>query len=203
MEQKDFRILGLAGSLRQASFHRGIVRAAHEVTPRWMSCENFDLARIPYFNQDTEDEGNPEPVKELREKIRAYDAVLIATPEYDYAIPGVLTSALDWCLRSRHEPTPFHHKPVGLVGASPGGGGTARGQLVLRQILLHPPAYVMPEPQMLIPFSRQKFDVETGDLVDEETRERLGRFLSSLAEWTGRFGEPIKGHQRQAHKGRA
>ena len=57
----------------------------------------------------------------------------------------------------------------------------------MRQILLHPPAYVMPEPQMLIPFSRQKFDVKTGDLVDEETRERLGRFLSSLAEWTGRF----------------
>ena len=105
-----------------------------------MSCENFDLARIPYFNQDLEDEGNPEPVKELREKIRAYDAVLIATPEYDYAIPGVLTAALDWALRSRHDPTPFRHKPVGIVGASPGGGGTARGQMVLRQILLHPPA---------------------------------------------------------------
>jgi len=202
MEQKDFRILGLAGSLRQASFHRGIVRAAHEVAPEWMSCENFDLARIPYFNQDTEDEGNPEPVKELREKIRAYDAVLIATPEYDYAIPGVLTSALDWCLRSRHEPTPFHHKPVGLVVASPGGGGTARGQLVLRQILLHPPAYVMPEPQMLIPFSRQKFDVETGDLVDEETRERLGRFLSSLAEWTHRLEEPTKANRKRARERR-
>ena len=202
MEQKDFRILGLAGSLRQASFHRGIVRAAHEVAPEWMSCENFDLARIPYFNQDTEDEGNPEPVKELREKLRAYDAVLIATPEYDYAIPGVLTSALDWCLRSRHEPTPFRHKPVGLVGASPGGGGTARGQLVLRQILLHPPAYVMPEPQMLIPFSRQKFDPETGDLVDEETRERLGRFLSSLAEWTHRLEEPTKAHRKRARERR-
>jgi len=202
MEQKDFRILGLAGSLRQASFHRGIVRAAHEVAPEWMSCENFDLARIPYFNQDTEDEGNPEPIKELREKIRAYDAVLIATPEYDYAIPGVLTSALDWCLRSRHEPTPFHHKPVGLVGASPGGGGTARGQLVLRQILLHPPAYVMPEPQMLIPYSRQKFDVETGDLVDEETRDRLGRFLSSLAEWTHRLEEPTKANRKRARERR-
>jgi hypothetical protein len=65
MEHKDFRILGLAGSLRRASFHRGIVRAAHEVAPEWMSCENFDLARIPYFNQDLEDEGNPESVKEL------------------------------------------------------------------------------------------------------------------------------------------
>lgn len=64
-------------------------------------------------------------MKELREKIRAYDAVLIATPEYDYAIPGVLTAALDWCLRSRDDPTPVRHKPVGIVGASPGGGGTA------------------------------------------------------------------------------
>jgi NAD(P)H-dependent FMN reductase len=96
MEHKDFRILGLAGSLRRASFHRGIVRAAHEVAPEWMSCEGCDLARIPYFfNQHVEDQGNPEPVKELRERIRAYDDVLTATPEYDYAIPGVLTAALD------------------------------------------------------------------------------------------------------------
>jgi chromate reductase len=142
-------------------------------------------------------------VKELREKIRAYDAVLIVTPEYDYAIPGVLTSALDWCLRSRHEPTPFRHKPVGILGASPGGGGTARGQLVLRQILLHPPAYVMPEPQMLIPFSRQTFDAETGDFLDEETRERLRRFLSALAEWTHRIEGSMETQRRQAREGRA
>src|SRR3712207_5767749 len=196
MEHKDFRILGLAGSLRQASFHRGIVRAAHEVAPEWMGCESFDLSRIPYFNQDLEDEGTPEPVNELREKIRTHDAVLIATPEYDYAIPGVLTAALDWALRSRHDPTPFRHKPVGIVGTSPGGGGTARGQLVLRQILLHPPAYVMPEPQMLIPFSRQKFDGETGDLVDEETRERLRRFLEALVEWSERVCKPTAAYER-------
>jgi chromate reductase len=168
-----------------------------------MSCESFDLARIPYFNQDIEDQGNPEPVRELREKIRAYDAVLIATPKYDYAIPGVLTAALDWALRSRHDPTPFRHKPVGIVGASPGGGGTARGQIVLRQILLHPPAYVMPEPQMLIPFSRQKFDEQTGDLVDEETRERLRHFLSALAAWTQRLEAPMEAHLSQAPERRA
>jgi chromate reductase len=184
MDHKDFRILGLAGSLRRASFHRGILRAAHEVAPEWMSCESFDLARIPYFNQDLEDQGYPEPVEELREKIRAYDAVLIATPEYDYAIPGVLTAALDWALRSRYDRTPFRHKPVGIVGASPGSVGTVRGQMVLRQILLHPPAYMMPEPQMLISFSGQKFDAKTGDLVDEETRERLRRFLEALREWS-------------------
>ena len=196
MNHKGFRILGLAGSLRRASFHRGILRAAHEVGPGWMSCENFDLSRTPYFNQDIEDEGTPEPVEELREKIRTHDAVLIATPEYDYAVPGVLTAALDWALRSRYDPTPFRHKPVGIVGASPGGGGTARGQMVLRQILLHPPAYVMPEPQMLIPFSRQKFDAETGDLVDEETRERLRRFLEALVEWSERVGRPAAAYER-------
>src|SRR5215210_3641464 len=197
MDHRDFRILGLAGSLRQASVHRGLVRAAHEVAPEWMSCESFDLARIPYFNQDLEDQGNPEPVKELREKIRAYDAVLIATPEYDYAIPGVLTSALDWALRSRHDPTPFRHKPVGIVGASPGGAGTARGQMVLRQILLHPPAYVMPEPQMLIPYARVKFDVETGDLTDEQTRERMRRFLDALVEWTERLATRAPARDRR------
>ena len=196
MDHKDFRILGLAGSLRRASFHRGILRAAHEVGPQWMSCESFDMSQMPYFNQDVEDEGNPEPVKDLREKIRTHDAVLIATPEYDYAVPGVLTAALDWALRSPHDRTPLRHKPVRIVGASPGGGGTARGQMVLRQILLHPPAYVMPEPQMLIPFSRQKFDGETGDLVDEETRERLRRFLEALVEWSEQVGKPAAVRER-------
>jgi NAD(P)H-dependent FMN reductase len=75
--------------------------------------------------------------------------------------------------------------------------------MVLRQILLHPPAYVMPEPQMLIPFSHQKFDAGTGDLVDEETRDRLRRFLSALAEWTQRFEEPMKALRRQAREERA
>ena len=196
MDHKHFRILGLAGSLRRASFHRGILRAAREVAPEWMSCESFDLARIPYFNQDVEDQGYPEPVEELREKIRAYEAVLIATPEYDYAIPGVLTAALDWTLRSRYDPTPFRHKPVGIVGASPGGAGTVRGQMVLRQILLHPPAYVMPEPQMLIPLSRQKFDAQTGDLLDEETRDRLRRFLEALVEWSEQVGRSAAAFER-------
>ena len=181
----DFRILGLAGSLRRASFHRGLVRAARELEPEGVTVEPYEkLAEIPFFNQDVEDEDEPAPVRELKEKIREADAVLITTPEYNYAIPGALTTALDWALRS---PSPLRHKPVGIVGASPGGSGTARGQMVLRQILLHAPAYVMPEPQMLIPYSREKFDVERGDLTDEQTRERMRRFLGALVEWTERL----------------
>jgi chromate reductase, NAD(P)H dehydrogenase (quinone) len=188
----DFRILGLAGSLRRASLHRGLVRAARELAPEGVTVEPYELGEIPFFNQDVEDEGDPAPVRDLKKKIRDADAILIATPEYDYAIPGMLTTALDWALRS---PSPLRHKPVGIVGASPGGAGTARGQMVLRQILLHAPAYVMPEPQMLIPYSREKFD-ENGDLVDEETRERMRRFLDTLVKWTERFKESATAYER-------
>ena len=85
---------------------------------------------------------------------------------------------------------------MGIVGTSPGSVGTARGQMVLRQILLHPPAYVMPEPQMLIPFALQRFDERTGDLVDERTRESMRRFLVALVEWTGRFEISLTAHER-------
>jgi chromate reductase len=181
----DFRILGLAGSLRRASLHRDLVRAARELALEGVAIEPYEkLGVLPFFNQDVDDEGDPAPVRELKEKVREADAVLIATPEYENVIPGVLTTALDWALRS---PSPLRHKPVGIVGASPGGAGTARGQMVLRQIVLHAPAYVMPEPQMLIPYAREKFDVETGDLTDEQTRERMRRFLDALVEWADRL----------------
>ena len=193
MESDKFRILGIAGSLRCASFNRGLIRAARELAPEGVVVESYDkLEKIPFFNQDVENEGDPLPVRDLKERVREADAVLIATPEYDYAIPGVLTTALDWALRS---PSPLRHKPVGIVGASPGRVGTARGQMVLRQILLHAPAYVMPEPQMLISNARERFD-EDGDLTDEQTRERMRRFLSALVEWAERLKQPSAAYER-------
>jgi chromate reductase, NAD(P)H dehydrogenase (quinone) len=195
MESDDRKIVGLAGSLRRTSFHRGLIRAARELAPEGVTVEPYErLDEIPFFNQDVEDLGDPAPVREFKEKIRQADAVLIATPEYDYAIPGVLTNALDWALRP---PSPFRHKPVGIVGTSPGSVGTARGQMVLRQILLHPPAYVMPEPQMLIPFALQRFDQQTGDLVDERTRENMRRFLVALVAWIERFEINLTAYERR------
>ena len=195
MESDDRKIVGLAGSLRRTSFHRGLIRAARELAPEGVTVVPYgELDVIPFFNQDIEDRGDPVPVREFKEKIRQADAVLIATPEYDYAIPGVLTNALDWALRP---PSPFRHKPVGIVGTSPGSVGTARGQMVLRQILLHPPAYVMPEPQMLIPFALQRFDQQTGDLVDERTRENMRRFLVALVAWIERFEINLTAYERR------
>jgi chromate reductase len=195
MESDDRKIVGLAGSLRRASFHRGLIRDARELAPGGVTVEPYErLDEIPFFNQDVEDRGDPAPVREFKEKIRQADGVLIATPEYDYAIPGVLTNALDWALRP---PSPFRHKPVRIVGTSPGSVGTARGQMVLRQILLHPPAYVMPEPQMLIPFALQRFDQQTGDLVDERTRENMRRFLVALVAWIERFEINLTAYERR------
>lgn len=186
-ETGTFEILGLAASLKRASINRGLLRAAREVSPEDIGYESFDLGRVPFFNADVEAEGDPEPVAELKRKIAAADAVLIASPEYDYAVPGLLVTALDWALRP---PSPVKHKPVGIIGASPSGAGTTRGQMVLRQILLHAPAYVMPEPQMLVGNARQRFD-ESGNLIDGETRQRLERFILALREWAYRMQAPV------------
>jgi len=118
-----FRILDLVGSLRRASLHRRLIRATRELASEGVAVEPYEkLGKIPFFNQDVEEEGSPTPVRYPKEKIREANAILIATPEYDYAIPGILRAALDWALRS---PSPMRHKPVGILGASPGGAVTA------------------------------------------------------------------------------
>ena len=192
MSEQSFRILGVAASLRRASLNGGLLRAAREMSPEDVVYDGFDLGGMPFFNADVEAEGDPAPVAELKRKIQAADAVLIASPEYDYAVPGVLVTALDWALRP---PTPLRHKPVGIIGASPGASGTARSQMILRQILLHAPAYVMPEPQILVGSARQRFD-EEGNLTDEETRERLERFVVALREWSRRMQSPVEIRER-------
>ncbi len=192
MSEQSFRILGLAASLRRASLNGGLLRAAREMSPEDVVYDGFDLGRMPFFNADVEAEGDPAPVAELKQKIQSADAVLIASPEYDYAVPGVLVTSLDWALRP---PTPLRHKPVGIIGASPGASGTARSQMILRQILLHAPAYVMPEPQILVGSARQRFD-EEGNLTDEETRERLERFVVALREWSRRMQSPVEVRER-------
>ena len=172
MTDGPFRILGIAGSLRRGSFNRGLLRAATEVAPDGVELETFELGSIPLYNEDVRVAGEPAAVGELKERIRAADGLLIATPEYNYSVPGVLKNAIDWASRPPEE-TPLRHKPIGLMGAG-GTYGTARSQLALRQVFLFTRSYVLPEPELYVVNAREKFD-QDGNLQDEPTRQLVPR----------------------------
>jgi chromate reductase, NAD(P)H dehydrogenase (quinone) len=174
--------LGIAGSLRAASMNRGLIRAAAEVAPDSIEVRQFDIASLPFYNADIEAAGDPEPVSDLKEAIRSADALLIATPEYNYNIPGVLKNALDWASRPGPQASVLRGKPIGLIGATVGFFGTTRAQLALRQCFIYTESAVMPAPQLLLMSAGPLFD-QQGNLTDEPTRERLRGFLGTLAEW--------------------
>jgi chromate reductase len=176
-------VLGFAGSLRQSSYNKAALRAAVELAPVGMTIETFDLAPIQPYNEDVKQRGFPPPEQELRERIRAADALLIVTPEYNRGVPGVLKNAIDWV--SRPPDQPFNGKPTAILGASPGMIGTAVAQYDLRRCLGVLNALVMNTPSMMIGQASEKFD-EQGRLTDQPTREILGKLLDALADWTRR-----------------
>jgi chromate reductase len=174
-------ILGIAGSLRQASYNRAALRAAGQLVPEGARLDIFDLAGIPLFNQD--DEKNlPPRVVELKRSIRAADAVLLATPEYNYSMPGVLKNAIDWASRPYGDNS-WDGKPVALMGASPGSLGTARAQYQLRQLFVALNMPAVNRPEVLISNAAERFD-EQGNLKDESTGKQIRNLLESLVEWT-------------------
>ena len=179
------RVAGIVGSLRVASYNGWLLRAAAELAPSELSIAPFGLAEIPLFNQDLEALGDPAPVAALRAALRDADAVLIASPEYNYGVPGVLKNAIDWISRPPGQ-APFHRKPVAIMGAGPGGSGTMRMQPQLRITLQAIGAYAMPKPEVAVASCRDKFDAE-GRLTDEKTRDHLKGFLIAFADWTRRF----------------
>jgi chromate reductase, NAD(P)H dehydrogenase (quinone) len=181
---KKISILGFAGSLRKGSFNKAILRAAVELLPDEAELDIFDLEGIPPFNQDMESQ-MPERVKEFKEKIRAADAILIATPEYNYSVPGVLKNAIDWASRPYGDNV-FSGKPLALMGASIGMLGTARAQYHLRQTLVFLNVYPLNQPEIMIPFVEQKID-KNGNLADEKTRSKIKELLESLISWTKRL----------------
>lgn len=173
------RILGIPGSLRTASTNRGLLRAAQELAPSVLEIEIFDLRAIPPYDGNVEAAGDPEPVRAWKSAIRDADALLIATPEYNRGVPGVLKNAIDWASRPALAP-PFAGKLVAIMGASSGMGGTANAQRQVREALAFPRARVLEEPKVLVASSHEKFDGE-GRLVDEETRAKIADLLDALA----------------------
>jgi chromate reductase len=140
------------------------------------------MAEIPLFNQDVEAEGDPEPVQALKRAIEEADALLIATPEYNHGVPGVLKNAIDWASRPPRGSV-LAGMPTAIFGASPGITGTARAQSQLRQAFVFTDTPVLPQPEILVYRAGEKFD-ETGRLTHEKTREYVNRLLQRLAVWT-------------------
>lgn len=172
-------ILGISGSLRKDSFNTAALRACTGVLPPGVTMSIFDIAPIPLYNEDLRAQGLPEPVQQLREQIRAADALVIATPEYNYSVPGVLKNAIDWA--SRPPEQPFDGKPIALIGATPGGLGTSRAQYHLRQVFVYLNGQVLNRPEVFISGAPNKFDAD-GRLTDAATSENLGKMLAALVD---------------------
>lgn len=182
--EKTVNILGFAGSLRRGSYNRALLRAALELVPKGVTLEIFDLEGIPVFNQDLEDQP-PQKVKEFKAKIRAADAILIATPEANYTLPGALTNAMNWASRPYGD-NAFDGKPVGIMGATIGTLGTARAQYHLRQSFVFLNMIPVNQPEVMVPLAQERIDKD-GKVTDQKTREKIGELLESLVAWTKRL----------------
>jgi chromate reductase len=179
--EKQLLILGMAGSLRKGSYNRALLRAAGELVPDEARLEIFDLEGIPSFNQDQEN-SPPEKVKDFKTKLKAADAILFATPEYNFSIPGVLKNAMDWASRPPGD-SAFQGKPAAIISASTGMLGGARAQYHLRQSMVTLDMHPVNKPEVMVSFAAQKFD-ESGKFTDEKGRDVVKLLLKALIDWT-------------------
>ena len=173
------KIAAISGSLRKQSTNTGILRALKQHLPAPIEVDIIPIDEVPLYNQDVNMQGIPDAVQAIHERIKAADAVVLASPEYNYSVSGVLKNTLDWL--SRVPEQAFNDKPLAIVGASPGGIGTARSQYHLRQILVFLNARVLNKPEVMIAHSGKKFDFE-GRLIEEETIKFLQTMVQSLKE---------------------
>lgn len=173
-------ILGISGSLRRASFNTALLHACAELAPAGVSLTIHDLHDLPLFDQDVEDQGDPPAVRALKDAIDHADALLLASPEYNGGITGVLKNAIDWASRkgTKREHAALAGKPVCIVGASPGMTGTVRAQDALRLVLRRAGAVVEPQGEVLVFQAHTK--ITDGQLVDARTRELLARHLQTF-----------------------
>jgi len=181
MNDDKVHVIAIAGSLRRGSFNRLALRAAETLGPPDMTFDTFDIAGIPIFNQDDE-ATPPEIVVDFKRRIRAADAVLFATAEYNYSIPGGLKNAIDWASRPYGD-SAWKGKPVAVFGASSGMFGSARAQYHLRQCFVFLEMNAVNQPEVMISKAAQRFDTE-GQLTDETTKTLLRQLLEALATLT-------------------
>lgn len=178
------RILGISGSLRADSYNTAALRAARELAPENTELQITDLADIPLYNQELRDREVPAAVARLSDAIQSADAVLFATPEYNYSIPGVLKNAIDWV--SRQSPQPLAGKPAAVMSASMGMLGGVRAHYDLRKILVYLDVHFINKPEVMIAQAHQKFDA-SGALADDVTRDIVRQQMAALCDWSARL----------------
>jgi len=174
-------ILGIPGSLRRGSYNRAALRVAQQLVPSGARLEVAEIGQLPLYNQDLEAEP-PGVVTDVKRRIRAADAILFVTPEYNYSVPGVLKNAIDWASRPYGD-SAWEGKPAGIMGASGGPVGTARAQYHLRQMLVFLNMPTLNQPEVQIGNAQDKFD-PNGNLIHDPTRERIRQMLEALVRWT-------------------
>lgn len=180
------KILALSGALRRASYNTALLRAAAELAPAGVDVAVRTLQGIPLYDGDLEAEGIPEAVATLREAIRSADGLLIATPEYNNGIPGVLKNGLDWLSRPSGEGGKlFGGKPTGLVGATPGGFGTVQSQDALLSVLRAFGNDFWMGGRLMVSRAHTAFDAD-GRLTDDKLREQLAQFMQGFVTFIGR-----------------
>jgi chromate reductase len=184
---EPLRVLGIPGSLRRESYNRHLLKAAQKLAPDDIAIEIFELDGIPPFNQD--DERNPPArVAEFKDRIRAADAILFVTPEYNYSIPGVLKNAIDWASRPYGD-NAWYEKPAAIMGASIGRFGTARAQYHLRQTFVFLNAFAVNQPEVMVGNAAEHFDAD-GELTHETSKELIRQLLRNLADLARRIKQP-------------
>lgn len=179
-------VVGLAGSLRRGSYNCALLHAAQSLAPPALRVEVHDLGPLPFYNQDLDTrERRPQAVQRLKKAVREADGLLLAMPEYNHGIPGVLMNAIDWLSRPAFN-SPLANRPVGVMGASMGSVGTARGQQVLRVVIPSTLAHLMPHTEVLVGRAHEKFDAN-GVLTDETTTTYVREYLQDFATYTRRM----------------
>ena len=183
MKERRIHILAIPGSLRKGSYNRALIEAAKRVAPESVEVDIYeDGLSLPLFNQDSEGDLTPRSVLELRSRIRSADAVLIASPEYNSSIPGVLKNLIDWASRPYGQSS-FARKPVSVVGASPSRFGAQWAQETAITVLGSAAARVVGGPHPVKEVAGL-VDAE-GNISDQATLEMLRSVLSELAEAAG------------------
>ena len=182
-------ILGIAGSLRRESYNKAALRAAQGLCPEGAKLEIYDLAGLPLFNQDEEKHPTPK-VAEFKQKIRAADAILISTAEYNYGLPGVLKNAID-CASRPYGDSAWSGKPIAIMSAAMGTAGGLRAQYQLRQCFVFLNLEAVVQPEVAIASAHQRFD-DKGNLTDETSKKMIAQLLQNLVYKVRLMRQPVK-----------